>query len=227
MPITCEFYKYCEIIRKFGFKLKKSVNSFTDNSAVKRIYLLNVSEKKLCLYLEETYTSLEISFSYKDTHESRNLRGNIISNKFTKSSKTTEDYRTVTNQVEPSENVNLIKEILEKINKDVLFKYNIVEIFYQFFENTLGKYNSINSTNKLFSEQIGKLNQQKIKIELEYHWNEDFYGNKIKLDEIFEIIVNSDKFKNLNKYLKEEINYELCIEMKKESNELYLSSRKT
>ena len=87
MPITCEFYKYCEIIRKFGFKLKKSVNSFTDNSAVKRIYLLNVSEKKLCLYLEETYTSLEISFSYKDTHESRNLRGNIISNKFTKSSK--------------------------------------------------------------------------------------------------------------------------------------------
>ena len=101
--------------------------------------MLNVSEKKLCLYLEETYTSLEISFSYKDTHESRNLRGNIISNKFTKSSKTTEDYRTVTNQVEPSENVNLIKEILEKINKDVLFKYNIVEIFYQFFENTLGK----------------------------------------------------------------------------------------
>ena len=97
----------------------------------------------------------------------------------------------------------------------------------QFFENTLGKYNSINSTNKLFSEQIAKLNQQKIKIELEYHWNEDFYGNKIKLDEIFEIIVNSDKFKNLNKYLKEEINYELCIEMKKESNELYLSSRKT
>ena len=86
---------------------------------------------------------------------------------------------------------------------------------------------SANSTNKLFSEQIAKLNQQKIKIELEYHWNEDFYGNKIKLDEIFEIIVNSDKFKNLNKYLKEEINYELCIEMKKESNELYLSSRKT
>ena len=189
--------------------------------------MLNVSEKKLCLYLEDTYTSLEISFSYKDTHESRNLRGNIISNKYTKSSKTTEDYRTVTNQVEPSENVNLIKEILEKINKDVLFKYNIVEIFYQFYENTLGKYNSINSTNKLFSKQIAKLNQQKIKIELEYHWNEDFYGNKIKLDEIFEIIVNSDKFKNLNKYLKEEINYELCIEMKKESNELYLSSRKT
>ena len=50
---------------------------------------------------------------------------------------------------------------------------------------------------------------------------------KSSLDEIFEIIVNSDKFKNLNKYLKEEINYELCIEMKKESNELYLSSRKT
>lgn len=107
--------------------------------------MLNVSEKKLCLYLEDTYTSLEISFSYKDTHESRNLRGNIISNKYTKSSKTTEDYRTVTNQVEPSENVNLIKEILEKINKDVLFKYNIVEIFYQFFENTLGKYNSTRS----------------------------------------------------------------------------------
>jgi hypothetical protein len=74
----------------------------------------------------------------------------------------------------PAKNVNLIKEILEKINKDVLFKYNIVEIFYQFFENTLGKYNSINSTNKLFSKQIAKLNQQKIKIELEYHWNEDF-----------------------------------------------------
>ena len=104
------------------------------------------------------------------------------------------------NNKKSEQNVNLIKEILEKINKDVLFKYNIVEIFYQFFENTLGKYNSINSTNKLFSEQIAKLNQQKIKIELEYHWNEDFYGNKIKLDEIFEIIVNSDKFKNLNKY---------------------------
>ncbi len=147
--------------------------------------------------------------------------------------RTTQERYGMVYQIEPTENLSIIKEVLEHIDKDLAFNNKITKGFDLVFEKVFNgfhlfgllKRKILQGDNKLIKakaiERIKRLRNNKVKIELYDNCKLDFNGQMITLDDIKNKIENSKEYKTKQNDIKDFMNYEISIEI--ENEELYLS----